>query len=284
MHSPCRVQPVTLVSSDPQPRVPLVANVGLRFRAAYARLEPEIAAIAPEQLAHLCIDVHDAVTTVLGAVPKILRLRQQVSVLPFFDVSAMDRLLDCALALGHAHTLYLAESKPVARLPALKQRALVLRRDLRADMKVLIRRGLLPDDCLANLHDSNNPCELAADLLLMVEVLRRHSSAIAGKSAIRASELNSTEQFADELVQAIGEKMQKPKRRGDAALMRRKAFTLLVTTYEQVWRAVAFLRADYGDAEEIAPSLYRLRGKRAKEKRRQARAPGAGRGDTGAHE
>ncbi len=41
-----------------------------------------------------------------------------------------------------------------------------------------------------------------------------------------------------------------------AAEIRQQAFTLFIRTYDQLRRAVHYLRWEHGDAEEIAPSLY----------------------------
>jgi hypothetical protein len=261
---------VTTDFSDPPSGVHLTMPDGARFRAAYERREHEIAAVPVERLAHLCIDVQDAVATVLGALRNIAQLGVQSAALPALSAANLERLEDYALALGHAHTLYLAESQPKASLPVLKARAFELRRDLRDDMQVLVRRGLLPSDCLSRLEDSNDPKEVAFDLLAMVVVVREHWDAIAAKTAIRVEELDVVQQVADEIVQAVGERLRKKKRASPARLMRRKAFTLLVEAYERVRSAVRFWRAEEGDWEKVAPSLYLERARQRKEKRRLA--------------
>lgn len=46
---------------------------------------------------------------------------------------------------------------------------------------------------------------------------------------------------------------------GETSERRSQAFTLFVTAYEDVRRAIHFIRAKSGDAEEIAPSLHSIR-------------------------
>ncbi|WP_437627106.1 hypothetical protein [Sorangium sp. So ce1151] len=49
----------------------------------------------------------------------------------------------------------------------------------------------------------------------------------------------------------------------EAADKRARAFALLVHAYDQTRRAVAYLRWNEGDADTVAPSLYKGRGGRA---------------------
>jgi hypothetical protein len=61
-------------------------------------------------------------------------------------------------------------------------------------------------------------------------------------------------------LRAIGEKEQAPAVVADASARRARAFTLFVRAYDQVRRAVTYLRWEDDDADLIAPSLYRGRG------------------------
>lgn len=47
------------------------------------------------------------------------------------------------------------------------------------------------------------------------------------------------------------------------ALERQQAYTLFVNAYDQIRRAISFLRWDQGDADEIAPSLFGGKKRRA---------------------
>lgn len=60
---------------------------------------------------------------------------------------------------------------------------------------------------------------------------------------------------------ALGEREQAPGNSA-AVLLRQQAFTLFVNTYDQVRRAIGYLRWSTNDAETIAPSLWAGRGKR----------------------
>ncbi|WP_437591731.1 hypothetical protein [Sorangium sp. So ce1000] len=59
----------------------------------------------------------------------------------------------------------------------------------------------------------------------------------------------------------------------EAADKRARAFALLVHAYDQTRRAIAYLRWNEGDADSIAPSLYKGRGGRTASSSDTAAAP-----------
>jgi hypothetical protein len=72
--------------------------------------------------------------------------------------------------------------------------------------------------------------------------------------------LNDAGNRAVELLAAVGLREQGAISTGEAARLRQKAYTFFVRAYEDARRAVVYLRAAEGDADEIAPSLYAGRG------------------------
>jgi len=60
----------------------------------------------------------------------------------------------------------------------------------------------------------------------------------------------------------LGTRKSKQKTRLEWACWRQRAFTLLIKRYEEVRRAVLFVRCCEGDADSIAPSLWAGRGRR----------------------
>jgi hypothetical protein len=93
-------------------------------------------------------------------------------------------------------------------------------------------------------------------------VLRESWSKIEGKTAINQEELNQARLRADELLTAVGLREQGPPAASQTARTRQRAFTLLVQAYNQVRRAVSYLRWDDRDLDAIAPSLYERRSPR----------------------
>src|SRR4051812_31220343 len=95
-----------------------------QFHAAYVETSGDRAALAPNDLLPVNLDVQAALTTVMGVVPKLKGLRGAiVESLPKFDVVEFDDIETFARALAYAQTVYLAASTPVESLPGLAQRA-----------------------------------------------------------------------------------------------------------------------------------------------------------------
>jgi len=74
---------------------------------AYARVEPELAKLVPDELVQLNLDVSAALQTILGVLPEAKALRERIiKELPSFDIASFDRLEDYALALGVTQTRF----------------------------------------------------------------------------------------------------------------------------------------------------------------------------------
>src|SRR5690606_26364868 len=98
--------------------------------------------------------------------------------------------------------------------------------------------------------------DLAEDLIALVNLYRGHWPLIANRTAITMDEIEHAESLAAQLVIAVGERDLVPVARSAAMEQRERAFALLVEAYNDARRAVLYLRAYDGDADEIAPSLY----------------------------
>jgi hypothetical protein len=93
-----------------------------------------------------------------------------------------------------------------------------------------------------------------------VALLEQHGSLVENKTPVTLAALNDAGNRAVELLAAVGLREQGPISTGEAARLRQKAYRLFVRAYDDVRRAVVYLRSPQGDADEIAPSLYAGRG------------------------
>ncbi|AUX22078.1 uncharacterized protein SOCEGT47_025790 [Sorangium cellulosum] len=83
---------------------------------------------------------------------------------------------------------------------------------------------------------------------------------IAGKTAATQEEVKRAGEIGPQIIAALGVREHgKGPGPTEAADKRARAFSLLVHAYDQTRRAVAYLRWDEGDADTIAPSLYKGR-------------------------
>jgi hypothetical protein len=221
---------------------------------------PEIDALPVSELVTINIDVPTAVTSALGAWPKISTLRSELATrLPDFDIALLDKLQAYARATAHTHALYMAASSP-AGLQELGEKVAKLREVLCSDAAALSKRGLLDGQRLKELKGPPGYKNMAFDLLTLTAMFSEKWSTLEGKMPLQAKELREAETLADDLISAVGRRERASTQATAASDRRQRAFTLLTSAYDQARRAITYLRWNEGDAELIAPSLYAGRG------------------------
>jgi len=248
-----------------------------RFRDAYQHLIDEIRKVPDADIVTINIDVPTAVTTVLGALPGILTFRPQIATdIPSFDLARLDKLESYTLALGHAHTLYLAASNPPESLVELSDTGTKARELLLSDASALAARGFIDGEKLKTLKGAHGYRNLAVDLFTLSALLRDNWDRIAGKTAVQSAELDQAETLADRLLTAFGLREQGTETTAESAGIRQRAFSLFVNTYDDARRALSYLRWHQGDIDDVAPSLYAARGSSKRKPEPPAPPPKAG--------
>ena len=255
------------------PSTPARVLAGSAFSAAFQRRLAEIQAVPEEQLAPPNLDLHAAVTTVRGALPEILKLREGMAQLVGLDQKLIDGLEDYALAAAEAGMLHDIATTPHEDVVALNAEALALRERLRADVAVLAARGLIEQERLATFTGATGYRNVAFELLDYVGLLWNAWPAIEGKTAVTVAELEKGKQLGERLTLVVGLREQAPVVAAEEARVRLQALTLLVRSYGEVRRAISFMRWNEDDVDSIAPSLYAGRPRR--QKGEQATAPAA---------
>ena len=244
-----------------------------RFRDAYERVLPELEALPEAAVLGINIDVPRAVTTALGALKNIAGQREAIArALPEVDLGQVDKLETYALAAGHAHAAFMAAST-VLPMKELAAQAMRVRQLLCSDAVALANRGLIDGRRLSALKGAQGHRNLAFDLLALAALFRERWGEVGSKTALEVSELDAAEALADQLVSRLNARKLPAPLLAAAAEQRRRAFTLFVSAYDEVRRAISFLRWKQGDVESIAPSLYagRSSGGREPQRRRALR-------------
>jgi len=245
----------------------------LLYREAFERVLPATAALSEEELIAVNIDVPSAVATAIGALPKIMAYREEAAKLYAFDVSHFDLLQLYTFAVGHAHAKLLAASAPPEALSALNERGVKLRDTMYLDAVALAHRGLISGDRLSDFKDGTGYKNLAFDLLGLSSLLRDNWDKIASRTGIQLSELDDAELLGQQLMDAVGTREQAPATVAQVQAQRQGNFTLFSRSYDQVRRAISYLRWDEEDVDQICPSLYAGRGGRRKEAAPAASVP-----------
>ncbi len=234
-----------------------------KYQRSYEATASERAELDPARFVPINIDIPLAITTVKGALPLLSTLRDDIEkTFRSFDVAELDRLQPYAEALAWAHTEVLAAARPSEDVPKLAARATEIRDQLLTDAGALVKRGLLDAQPIAELKGTTGYLNVVSDVVVLARMMRERWTSIAGQTAVKHDELVEADALYERFMDAYGERERQPVRLAAATDQRARAFTLLVNAYDEVRRAVTFVRWHDDDVERFAPSLYgnRVRG------------------------
>jgi hypothetical protein len=224
---------------------------------AYARVKADLAALTPDELVRVNLDVPLAEATILGVLPALKALRDRMAKeLPTFNVAEFDKLEDYVLALGFTQAALQMATLPPDDLQSLLADATKMREQLLADAKSLSLHGLFDPQKLEQLKGINGYRNVAQDLQALCFAMQDTWAQIQERAATTAEELLEASRVGTRLMRVIGVREQGPALVAAATDQRQRAFTRVFHTYEDARHAVAFLRRLEGDADSIAPSLY----------------------------
>lgn len=230
---------------------------------ALMRLLPELKALPEKELVQVQLDIPDTVATVLGSLPDIRALRPEIeATMKGFDLVAFDKLEDYALALADAHTEYQIATKPMDDLDQMVEEGTKLRAKLDADSKALATHGLIDREKLAELQGGTAYKSLATDLSIYAKVFSKSWSDIQNRVASNMADVERAAKIGQRLIRVIGLREQATQTVEEATDVRLRAYTMLLRVYDEVRRAVTFLRWQHRDADSIAPSLFAGRTRR----------------------
>jgi hypothetical protein len=238
---------------------------GLDWEQAYESVKSDLLALTPDALLSINLDIPSAVATAAGVLPEINALRAQIQTeLPGFNIESFDKLAQYAMAAGHADSMLAVSTGPQEQLRAIVEEAGALREVLRSDAQALAKRGLIAQGSLMNLSGQRGYKNIAADLRNLVNILRANWDRIESKCATTKAEIDRAALLSSSLIQGVGLREQGPSELSDLAEMRVRAYSLFVGTYQDVRRAVAYLRGSEGDVDSIIPSLHASRNRRTR--------------------
>lgn len=223
----------------------------------YTQTLPEMMALPREQVLVFNLDVLAAAIAVRGNLPEIRALQEEIKkTLPMCDATCIDKLERYAAAANYAHMLHVTACEGTDELPVLHEEAVSTRDTFQADLAALAARGFINPTALRQYSGLSGYKNVAKDLLVQLAVLKANWKNIQGKTCIKAEEMDRADRLVTRITRAIGLRDQTPPTMASTAELQARAMTLLVNCYDEVRRAVSFLRWDEGDADRIAPSLY----------------------------
>ena len=248
-------------TSSPIASVPASARQQcLLCEEAFNDALPAATALGEEDLVPVNIDVPGAISTAISALPQIMALRDEASKLPGFDISHFDRLQLYILAAGHAHAKLLSASASQETIATQYERGIKLRDAMYLDAVALAHRGLFNGDRLADFKAKVGYKNLVFDLIGLHALFRESWDKIASRTGVQLGELDEAELLGQQLTLAVSVREQAPRIGAQAQTQRQRNFTLFSRSYDQVRRAISFLRWDHDDLDQICPSLFAGRG------------------------
>jgi hypothetical protein len=237
------------------------------FRAAYDALLPRIRAFPEASIRRINADVGAVGAAVLSRVPAILAHRAAMARLPDFPIADVDDLELLASATLHAEALHQTANASPPPIEELVQEGMELRDFLVHESESFVLRKLLDRSALAGLDGGNGRRKLGLDLIAVVNAVRPILADGKVRSGLAPEDLDRAEALGTRIVKVVAEREAAESQGSEIQLLRAKVFTMLVKAYDQVRRALAYLRHDAGDADEIAPSLFLYKRGRAKDEK-----------------
>jgi hypothetical protein len=233
----------------------------------FERIKAEGAHLRITELIPLNVDPLTAASVIRSAVPRVDALRPTLeTALKDFDFANIDKLESYALALIFAHSRLTCTKLPPKQLEALATEAMKLRTKLVSDVEVFARWGIIKSVNSSALARTTGYRDVAADILSLAELLRSEWDAIGSRCSVSFIEFEKATFIADKLLNAAGQRDRTPTLVAEASLDRQRVYTLCFRAYNQVRKAVAYIRRNHGDEDDFTPPLggKRRRGRKPK--------------------
>ena len=261
-------------AQPPIPPEPLACkhDGAARGREAFARTASARAALRSDELLRIQIDLPSAAGIALSALPRLGSLRSRMSeeLSPEF-VARLDQLEDLALATVQAHVQH-RTTPTTENLHLVLEEAQDLRELFLLDASAQAHRGRLSQELVDSFRGGTGYRDVAVGLMGLTQLFRTSWEELQGRVGITTEELGRADELASSMLSTVGARVQAGARvQGEAPQAevggeRQRAFTLFAKAYDQVRRAVHFLRWEEDDADTFAPSIYSTRARRGSRK------------------
>lgn len=222
----------------------------------YDATVPEMKSLPQDQVKQINLPIVSTIATVLGVLPKLQPYRDQVAGLSGYDIKQFDDLERYVGTMSQAEAYHTIASQPPSDLAQAQQEGAELRDVLFTDAQVLVRRGLIAGVTLNSLKGAVGYKNLAADLQSLSTLFFSNWDKISSTTSVKQDEILKAQQLSYHLYRGAGQREQSPEDIAETADIRARAFTLLTNAYDNIRRAIIFLRWHEGDADLIAPSLF----------------------------
>jgi hypothetical protein len=233
-------------------------------RAAFERMRAKIEAIPREEAMRVNVDITYAAGLGAWVSGRLDPLRPQLEQLStFIDLQAINELGDRAHALAYAHGDFLFATTPQEPMADLHKEGAKLIDLFLLSASALSAQGLLPNERVALVRTPTGYRNASEHLTALTKLFKDYWAEIGVKTGVTMQQIDRGAVLAVQLLEGSIDRMHAPLNPTEATLARERAYTLFYRAYDELRRAVTFLRWKEGDTERFVPTLF-LRNPRRK--------------------
>lgn len=229
------------------------------MEAAHEAVTPHLKPFVGAEAAKL--DGRRAASTVLGSLPEITELLEQMKAVGITNAElVLLRLV--ALAAYEAETRLARASQPSEPLQKQFDELSRLRAVLLHQVTGLVGFGLMDDKVIKSLLGGSGHQNVPADVQSLAGAMKAAWARINGKTPLTEQDVAEAKAKGEAFAEMVAKRDLADKAISQATADRNQRLALLIRKYEEVRRAVHFVRWFEDDADKYAPSLFAQRGSR----------------------
>ncbi|MGC4067591.1 MAG: hypothetical protein QM784_23680 [Polyangiaceae bacterium] len=220
-----------------------------------SRLRARILALGADELNRVNLDVPSAISVGTRAARLLRSLAREVERrLPDFSLGVIDDLEVCAVALARAHEICRSPAATSGSDSSVMSELRRVHHRFETELDSLTRRGLLSLPHADRNRGRPSNRKRCNELASLCRLVRARLALVTRKTGITATELTYAEALVDSFRLHYQPTLDS---REEHRLLRAKLFTLFVRDYDEIRRAVTYLR--WRDADALVPPLHTVR-------------------------
>lgn len=216
-------------------------------------------------------DLTNAYVVVSGALPGLRTLEPQLrAALPLFDAATLHRVDRYARAALYAQSVERSTTNTSAAHHAkLVEELEGLYARFYRNAEFLAAEGYFDAKVVANARSGTSVRDRAADLRLLAIEFAERESVLVGRTLVTRANMEHAFSVSQSVLDSLALRDNLNEAQVKAQRDRQLAAALLYQTWNEIRRAIAWLRWNEGDADKLAPSFFTSAGRRTSDSSRR---------------
>lgn len=240
------------IPTNTQTTEPSVADALTAFESTRAERD----ALTADRLVPTNLDVGAGALTAIAAVRRLAPFLLAICAKGPEVAAAIRNLLTYAHAAFYANYVYQHASPSTEEFQRLLATLVKQRTRAFGVLQMCVAFGILDESVLAGLREGSGHRDTLEDVGAAEQLIRERWASLEGTKLLTIADLDEMRATTVKFATVLAEKESVATVATEAANDRQRAFTLLARAYDQVRRALTYIRWEEGDADEIAPSLW----------------------------